>query len=474
MSGLVRAVSLYLGPAALVSSLAATAIAQSKPAPPAPRPPAPGASPPPPPGGPKPAIARIAESLARDLEGAAARALVVASPPVADTPAPRGAQLAAALAAQLAGRRGKGTRAHAEPAPLAAARELARAESALVYLTVEIAGGQLKVSADVYPVPGTVWSRLRDPSPGPRAHAFAQSPLDAEIRGYLAPIPLTSASVERGKNFESDVVALACGDLDDDGAPEIVSVSRRRVTALRLKGGKVQILASRNWPDLAGVNPAPYREPIAFATLVPRGQDGDGPVLLDVGLTDRAKSVRLDGKLQIAGAFAGIAVPDAEGSACTRMWGLTVTGPLVPCSDGDPEVAAASVGGQYDAFASARLFAPGGAPFAVWAGREARVLEVRDDAGHRATLDSAGAQIAVGDLEQDGDPEIISSLDVANPLDDAVVVRSWPRLAPGGKPVERLRIPAAAGVHAIAVCPPDGPGRAPFAVATTDEIWVVR
>jgi hypothetical protein len=55
-------------------------------------------------------------------------------------------------------------------------------------------------------------------------------------------------------------------------------------------------------------------------------------------------------------------------------------------------------------------------------------------------------------------------------------VRSWPRALSGdaARPKEILRLPAAAGVQALGVCPPDGPARAPFVVATADEIWVVR
>ena len=139
------------------------------------------------------------------------------------------------------------------------------------------------------------------------------------------------------------------------------------------------------------------------------------------------------------------------------------------------------MGGQYDAFASARLVSARGEPYAVWAGRERGALELRDDAGHKAALDSVGAQLAVGDLDQDGEPEILASLDTPNPLDDAVVIRSWARAAViplGAGPSARLhevrRLPAPAGVHAIAVCPPDGPGAAPFVVATADELWVVR
>jgi hypothetical protein len=394
---------------------------------------------------------------------------------VSDAPAPRAAQLTASLAAQLAGRLGAGAKPRGEPSSLPIAREAARNEPALVHLLVEVAGGKLRVTADVYPVPRTVWARIRDPEPGPVAHAFAEAAIDAEVRTFLAPVPLVSAAIERAKNFEGDVVALACGDIDADGAPEIVSVSRRRVTLLRLRAGRVVPLVSRSWPDLAGVHPTPLREPIAFATLVQRELRGELlPPVADVGLTDRARSVRLDGKLDVAAELPGLAIPDGGGTACTKLWGLSVSGPVGPCSAGDPAPASASVGGQYDAIASARLMSPRGQPFSVWAGRERGALELRDDTGRKQIAGAVGAQLAVGDLDQDGEPEILASLDVQNALEDGVVVWSWRRSGKGGKPREVLRLPAPAGVRALAVCPPDGPGRAPFAVATADEIWVVR
>jgi hypothetical protein len=404
---------------------------------------------------------------------------VAAAVPTSDTPLPRGGKLAAVLAAQLAGRRGEGNRALPEPSGLAEARVAARGESALIHLTIEIAGGKLRVTADVYPVPRTVWGRIRDPEPGPVEHAFAEALIDAELRSFLAPVPLSAASVERARNFESDVVALACGDLDGDAALEIVSVSRRRVTLSRLREGKVLPLLSRPWTDLAPVHPTPLREPLAFATLVEREVKGSSQPsrFVDIALTDRAKSLRMGGDLAILAAFPGLALPDGDRTACTRVSGLTASGPLGPCAPGDPAPHFPTVGGQYDAVASARLFSPKGEPFLVWAGRERGSVELRDSAGRREVIDSAGAQLAIGDLDQDGNPEIVTSLDVLNPLEDAVVVRSWARDAKdpaARKPRELFRLPAAAGVRALAVCPPEGAGRAPFAVATADEIWVVR
>lgn len=421
------------------------------------------------------AIALVSQAIARDLARAPGRALVVASPLVSDAVAPRGALLAAAIAAQVAGRRDRGSHARAEPMPLAAARVAAGSESALVQLGVEIVAGKLRVTANVYPVPRSVWSKIRDPEPGPIAHAFAEAPIDAEVRSYLAPIPLVTVHVDRGRNFESDVVALACGDLDHDGSLEIVAMSRRRISTVRIREGRVIPLLSRSWPDLAPVAPAPLREPVGFATLVERR--GAATAFLDVGLTDRGKSVRLDGALQLAATLPGLAVPDGDVSVCARVPGLFITGSVGPCAAGDPQPFSSSIGGQYDAIASTRLVTQKGAPYVVWAGRERGVLELRDDAGRKLGVEPVGAQLAVGDLDQDGDPEIIAGLDTANPFEDAVVVRSWSRAStvPGGSSVrEIMRLPAAAGVRAVAACPPDGPGRAPFIVATADEIWVVR
>jgi hypothetical protein len=469
---LTRATFALLG--LLAASCPTIARAQAKPSAPAP-----AASPPAPPLPPAPrnAIARITEALAADLAKSPLRALVVAALPTSDTQAPRGAELSTSIAQKLAGRRGTGSRAHPAPLALAAARVEAAGEDALIHLSLEIASGKLRVTADVFPVPRTVWARIRDPEPGPIAHAFVEAPIDAEIRSFLAPVPLVAVNVARAQNFESDVVALACGDLDGDGALEILSVSRRRVTALRLREGKVQPIRSRPWTELSPVSPAPLREPLGFVTLVEqRTPSGESAMVADVGLSDRAKGLRLDGSLGVVALLAGLPVPAGPTSGCARLGGALLTGPLAPCAATDPAPALATLSGSYDALAAATLVSPRGEAFSVWALRAERgALDIRDDAGHASTVESAGAQLAVGDLDQDGDPEILSGLDVQNPLEDAVVVRSWARGASAGaRPKEIMRLPAAAGVRALAVCPPDGPGRAPFAVATADEIWVVR
>jgi len=421
-------------------------------------------------------VGRVADALAIELERAGARSLVVAAPLRADAPSPRGAELVALVAAQVAGRLGQGSRALPTPLALAEARSSAHGEARLVYVSASIEAGKLRVAADVFPIPRTVWARIRDPEPGPLAHAFAEAPIDAEVRAYLVPIPLVAANVVRARNFESDVVALACGDLDGDGALEIMSVSRRRVTTLRLREGKVVPLRSRTWADLSPLAASPLREPIGLAALVERALPDGFSRFLDVGLTDRAKALRLDGELAVVAQLQGLPVAAGEGSGCAHVATPLLGGPLSPCLAGDPPPLVAGPG-LYDALAAAPLVSPRGEGFVVLATRDDRgVLTLRDDAGHAANFEGAGAQLAVGDLDQDGDPEILSGLDVPSAAADAVVVRSWPRGASGeaGKPREIFRLPAAAGVHALAVCPPDGPLRAPFVVGTADEIWVVR
>jgi len=87
------------------------------------------------------------------------------------------------------------------------------------------------------------------------------------------------------------------------------------------------------------------------------------------------------------------------------------------------------------------------------------------------TLDHAGAQLALGDLDGDGTAEIVTSLDTREPGTDAVVVRS---LLPKRGVKERFRVPVPNGVRALSVCPLRAAGMAPIVVSTGDELWVIR
>ncbi len=420
----------------------------------------------------KPAVATVAEALAEALPKLEGSVVVAVAPLDADVKAPRGEALALLVAAQLSGRRGWSSPTRTEPLEGAVVR--ARRSTAVVFLRVRVERGRLLATADVHPVPPTVWARVRNPAPGPVAHAFAEAPLDAEVRSHLEPVPLVSpVSMSVGRAFESQVLALACGDLDRDGAHEIVSVSPDRVTLVRLREGKAAPVVARPWSDLSPMDPTPLREPVAAALVSSPSLDDTGATReVVVSITDRWKSARLGPSLDLVASHVGFAVPDGGSFSCARFEAPTVTGPLEACSAATLPPRRASVGGRYDAVAGAQLVTADGRPFEVWAGREDGGIEIFDDSGATAKLPSGGAQLALGDLNQDGTPELLTTLDVERGTPDAIVVYSWDRSRKA--PVEKLRVPVAAGVQALGVCPPDGPGRAPFVFATPAEIVVAR
>jgi hypothetical protein len=82
-----------------------------------------------------------------------------------------------------------------------------------------------------------------------------------------------------------------------------------------------------------------------------------------------------------------------------------------------------------------------------------------------------GAGLAVGDLDGDGQPEVLSSAPTLNPASDALRVRTW---LDDGSVVDRYTLPVPGGIRALAICPAESAGLRPVVVATTTELWVVR
>lgn len=415
-------------------------------------------------------LASVASRLAAELASAPAGALVVPSPLRSDDPAPRGTELVARVTSLVAGALGKGATPRPEPMSLAAARGAGRHAGGVVYVQVEVVRGELRVTADGYAVPTNVWDRVRQPEPPPTAHAFASARIDAEVRGYLAPVPLVAGKIDRAALEDRDVFALACGDADEDGALELVTVGRHRIAMGRIRAGKFVPLYAASWSELSPIAPAPMREPIAGVALVPRGA-GRGS-FVDVGLTDRAHGVRFDPTLRPLLAIAGVPVATGAGDVCVRFVAGTAPPSLAKCTPSDAAIDLGPIG-PADTVAAGVVISPRGAPVAVVAVRDPSSGELRLRSGEAtATVSGAGAQIAIADLDGDGDPEIVTGADVLSPAEDALVVGSW---HPGEPVRERARIAVPAGVRAVAACPPIGGGTAPIALATASgELWVVR
>jgi hypothetical protein len=436
---------------------------------PAPQAPAPGS-----------ATSQIAGRLASDLAPSAKEAVVFVAPLRSDEPAPRGAELASKLAAMIAGALGPGASARAEPVPLATAQAMAREAKALVYVQIDIAHGQIQATADAYRTTRNVWDRARQPVPSPVAHVFAAARIDGEVRAYLAPVSIVANRIDRVTTEDRDVVAIACGDVDDDGALEIVTLGRRRVAIGRARAGRFVPSKVVLLRDLSAIAPSPLREPLGGVTIVPAR--GAQPTHIDLGITDRARGSRLDGDLRVLGPIAGVPFARSPGDACVTFQGSTLSAVVAKCADGDAPVDTADMEAPLDAAAHATFVGADGAIRSVGATRDPRSAELRLRSGtETVTLPHAGAQIALADLDQDGSPEIISTLDVAAkasigeqakpPEADALVITTW---QPGTGLQERARTAVPGGVRAVAACPPDGAGAAPVVIATSGELWIIH
>jgi hypothetical protein len=437
------------------------------------------------------ALLHIKAEIAHGMGSVPAGTIVVASPITSDIPAPKADELAVRIAAQVAGQIGVAT-AHGQPAALAVARGSSGRAASLVYLQVEIAKGELRVTADLYPVVSNGWERLRNPVPGPRAHAFAMAPLDAEIRSFLTPVLLEQATVHKIKHEEGEVLAVGCGDIDGDGGNELVVLTRSRVAIAKIRAGKLVVQRAATWNTIASRLPEPMREPLATVLVSPPGHPGE----IFLGTTDRG-GVVVDAMLVARQKLTGLPVPGGHGDACTTPSpeASAFEGNAIACDVAPPAAPSAGSHGKapkgakaakvepvavftppairYDAVAALDAVARDGSVAQIIAIREPDGklrLRSQDPGGTRpveATLEGAGAQLALVDLDLDGIPEVITTTDSA---DDHLFVSSFAK----GFITPRLRFPAREGVRAVGVCPPEEKGLPALVAVVGSEVWLVR
>jgi hypothetical protein len=191
------------------------------------------------------------------------------------------------------------------------------------------------------------------------------------------------------------------------------------------------------------------------------------PGVIDVGSTDRAEGVRLDASLtKIAGLGHGLPWLGTDG--CASIGALWLDPKARECKSAG---AAGDKGGN-DAIAGVAVVLPDGKERRVRAARaQDKSVTVRDDAGQSARLATAGAQLALGDLDGNGVVEVLTSLDTLVASEDAVVAHSFDGES---RLTEKLRVPIPGGVRALAVCPLEGDGIAPIVIATAEGLWIVR
>ncbi|MEO7113583.1 MAG: hypothetical protein ABI183_24305 [Polyangiaceae bacterium] len=399
--------------------------------------------------------------------------LVVAAPLITDQVAPHGDDLALRLATILAGKLGGAARAHPRVASLATARAAAGHSAGLVFVSAQIEKGELRATVDLYPVVANTWDRVRVTAPAPRAHGFASAPIDAEIRTFLPVVTLEQAQVHKAHHDETEVLAAACGDLDGDGGMEIALVSRARVAVGHVRGkiGEEKFTVDKfaNWSALAPRVATPLREPIGGAAF-------DYSTLY-VGTTDRG-GVALKGNLDTFATLVGIPVSGAGMVACAKVDpnSSSFSGKLSACTLPPPNATHFRIGPRpapdprperFDAAAVASVVDKSGVGHGAFASRDldGKLVVVLENASR--TFDDAGAQVAVGDLDQDGVAEIVTS---RNTTDDEIDIWSYD----GTTTRERKKIPAPDGVSALAICPPEANGVPALIAVVGSEVWIVR
>jgi hypothetical protein len=317
-----------------------------------------------------------------------------------------------------------------------------------VELSIEKSGGVLRVTADVRRAIG-LWQRVRHKRPGAEQHAFVEVPLDAELRALIPPPPLVVSETLKLKAPERGIVALACGPLASDGGQELALVSRSNIRVGRIAGRAFVERRRAAWSALSSVAPTPLREPIAVAEIA-QGK-------LRVGLTDRRDGLVLSGELAVIERLEGLF--PLPGEACLERNELGLLARQLPCSG---------------AVAGARRPAPtldalAGMPRS-WLARDVAGGTLLAPAPGLVPSDSrVGAQLAMGDADSDGKPELAFSSDTLEPSKDRLTLVTLE----GGKLRSRFEV-SAPSISAIAICGREGAGMAPIVLASGDELWLLR
>jgi hypothetical protein len=396
------------------------------------------------------AIGTTVQQLAAALDAPALiSVMVVAAPLESDVPpVPAHADELAVRVAQLVAGKMQGGRATPKPLLLEQARAAASHATLLVYVRVQIVKSELHLTADLYPVIHNAWDRVRLPPPAPTGHGYAAAPVDAEIRAFFPPLPLELTTVHKASHGETDVLAVACGDLDGSG-PELALVGRERITLGRVRAGKLDVARTIAWSTLGKRSPVPLRDPLGGAEIA------TGALL--AGTSDRG-GVLVDDKLaahHLAGIPIGAGMCAPISGARLQFEGLT------PCD------ALALHPPSFDAASAFALVSRTGGEAQAVATHEGGKLRVRVNGQEKAAFDGAGAQVVVLDANLDGVPEIaFSSAEADDMITIATLEEHGPRIV--------SRIPAPAGVKALGACPPLDAGGAAIVAAVGSEVWIVR
>lgn len=305
----------------------------------------------------------------------------------------------------------------------AAARE--QGARSLARLTLDVEGGELTARGDVLGTWVNFWSGRTPTRPPKPAAAVAEGvEADAAVLALAAvgtpsgaagpgpqqrrPVRLLGAVFAR---LEAPLGALAAGDLDGDGRDEVATLTEHEVVVFGADG---RVLARRELEGTAAA--ATTREPFgALAVLT-------GPPRLAAWSTRYARGEVLvldkaKGTLRPAGTLDAAPLGPAERGAFVP--GQTVFAPEVRLADGRSLTVPAPFGAA--GFAGARmLFVHADSTASLYARPASAPLK----------LSGLGAGSALGDLDGDGVPELLTTSPQLQPSPDALRVLSLSTDAP--------------------------------------------
>ncbi|MBM7117942.1 VCBS repeat-containing protein [Archangium primigenium] len=425
------------------------------------------------PAAPDTALERLATAVASDVRAAGPEAPVALSL-TASAPELRRA-FETLLAARLA-------QAGLAPVVLVApspedAEALARETGAraLVRLTLGVETGALGARGDVVGTWVNFWSgRTPTRPPSPAAALARQVPADPESLALAAvkptaPVPPPPAGPPRPlrlvgarlTHLPAPPAALATGDLTGDGRDEVVVLTERAVHVFAADG---HLLAERSL-DVLPPGPAPTREPFGAVAVLAN------PPRIAAFSTRFAHAEVLvleNGALRFATRMEGVPL-DAEARG-TFVPGQTAFGADVRWGTGEQRLSGVP------------------ARFTTYSAALSRVLLVQPDgqgafyprpSAAPVPLSGLGAGSALGDLDGDGTPELLTTSPELQPSPDVLrVFKTGESATTAQEPLWQGALPAGRALSVVTARLDEGPLRAVVVGLTlpdgTGELFLLR
>lgn len=408
------------------------------------------------------AVNTLGGKLTHDLEkldGERGGVFVACSPLRSGEPLHRADELAKRVCRAVASKI-PGARLLDEPQSVQNAWKKAGSASRLVYVDLELLRGELRGSLDVHARATNFWERLKGKKPAPVAHAFASAPIDAEVRSFLPSLSLEEAKLHPYKLGGLTAQALACGEFGESPGNRLALLGSQELVVGRIVQNAFVAERRTSVSDLGRRTPIGVRPPLANVAAT-----GDWQAPLAVGSSER-RAALLDRQLVPVRNMLGVPFMRGDTLVCAEVDAALggYVGLPRTCSDSPVKP---QKGELYDTLAFAGIVTREGQRIEAWAARDPNGKLTLDVAGNKTSTEAVGAQIGLGDLDQDGVLEVVYTLDGP---DDALAIATH-----DGKSLRlRKRFPTKAPISALAICPPDGFGPLAVAAVVGDEVWIVR